>query len=65
MYAFNNLLIETLNRKYPNFENEKFRTIYVSVGSVQSRVRKMKPVEKEMLYNNGVKAVTEFFDNRE
>ncbi|MEO6719735.1 MAG: patatin-like phospholipase family protein [Ferruginibacter sp.] len=65
IYAFNNLVIETLNRKYPNLENEKFRTIYVSVGSVQSRVRKMKPTEKEMLYNNGVRAVTEFFSTKE
>ena len=65
LYAFNNLLIETLNRKYPNLENEKFRTIYVSVGSVQPRVRKMKADEKKMLYNNGVKAVTDFFDKRE
>ncbi len=62
IHAFNNLVIETLNRKYPNLENEKDRTIYVSYGVIHSRVRKMKPVEKEMLYNNGVEAVNEFFN---
>jgi NTE family protein len=60
IHAFNNLVIETLNRKYPNLENEKDRTIYVSYGSINSRVRKMNPAEKEMLYNNGVKAATDF-----
>lgn len=65
IHAFNNLVIETLNRKYPDRENEKDRTIYVSYGSIASRVRKMKPAEKEMLYNNGVKAATDFFDSKE
>lgn len=60
VHAFNNLIIVTLNRKFPNRENEKDRTIYISYGSIQARVRKMKPVEKEILYNNGVKAVTDF-----
>jgi len=59
--AFNNLIMERLNRKYPNLENERGRTIYVSYGTIFSRVRKMKPAEKEMLYNNGVKAVNDFF----
>lgn len=60
IHAFNNLVLETLNRKYPTLENEKKRTIYVSYGSIKSKVRKMKPAEKEILYNNGVKAVVEF-----
>jgi len=60
IHAFNNLVIETLNRKYPNLENEQNRTIHISYGSIKARVRKMKPAEKEMLYNNGVKAATEF-----
>jgi NTE family protein len=64
MLAFNNLVLETLNRKYPNRENEKDRTIYVSYGSIPATVRKMKPAEKEMLYNNGVKAVNDFFDSK-
>lgn len=62
VHAFNNLIIETLNRKYPNLENEKDRTIHVSYGSIQSRVRKMKPAEKEILYNNGVRAVSDFLN---
>ncbi|MBC7889970.1 MAG: patatin-like phospholipase family protein [Ferruginibacter sp.] len=64
IHAFNNLVIETLNRKYPNLENEKKRTIYVSYGSIRSRVRKMKPAEKEMLYNNGVQAATDFLNSK-
>lgn len=64
LHAFNNLLIETLNRKYPNLENEKGRTIYISYGYIRSRVRKMKPEEKEMLYNNGVKAANDFLKSK-
>ena len=61
IHAFNNLIMETLNRnKYPNLENEKDRTIYVSYGTIRAKVRKMKPAEKEFLYNNGAKAVSEF-----
>src|SRR6202008_3206092 len=30
LFAFANLLMETLSRKYPGLENEKGRTIYVS-----------------------------------
>ena len=60
IYAFNNLVIETLNSKYPNRENEYARTIYISYGTIRSTVRKMKPVEKELLYNNGVNAVKDF-----
>jgi NTE family protein len=63
--AFNNLIIETLNRKYPNLENEKDRTIYVSYGTIHARVRKMKPSEKEMLYNNGVKAAADFLNSKQ
>ena len=62
VHAFNNLMIETLNRKYPGLENEKDRTIHISYGAIQSRVRKMKPAEKEMLFNNGVRAVSEFLN---
>ncbi len=59
--AFNNLVLETLNRKYPDLENEKNRTIYISYGTINGKVRKMKPEEKEMLFNNGINAVNEFF----
>lgn len=61
--AFSNLMIETLNRKYPNLENEKERTIYVSTGTINPKVRKMKAEEKKLLYNNGVTAALKFFSN--
>lgn len=59
--AFSNLLMETLARKYPDLENEKGRTIYVSYGNITSKVRRMKVEEKRLLYNNGVKAAADFF----
>jgi NTE family protein len=58
--AFSNLMIETLNRKYPNLENERGRTIYVSYGNISSKVRKMKAEEKKLLYDNGVAAALNF-----
>ena len=60
MHAFNTLVLETLNQKYPNREDEKGRTIYISYGTVPATVRKMTPAEKEMLFNNGVAAVSDF-----
>lgn len=62
--AFSNLMIETLNRKYPNLENERGRTIYVSYGTISPKVRKMKPEEKKLLYDNGVKAALHFFSGK-
>jgi NTE family protein len=59
--AFTNLLMETLSRKYPNLENERGRTIYVSQGNISSRVKKTKEQDKLLLYENGVKAANEFF----
>lgn len=58
--AFNNLVIETLNVKYPARENEKNRTIYISYGTVSARIHKMKNAEKEMLFNNGMQAAADF-----
>lgn len=60
--AFSNLMIETLNRKYPDLENERGRTIYVSYGNINSKVRKMKAEEKQLLFNNGVKAAINFLN---
>ncbi len=60
MHAFNTLVLETLNQRYPNREDEKGRTIYISYGTVPATVRKMTPAEKEMLFNNGVAGVTDF-----
>jgi NTE family protein len=59
--AFSNLLIETLNRKYPGLENEKGRTIYVSQGNISSQIKRTKYQDKLMLYNNGVAAANNFF----
>jgi hypothetical protein len=64
IHAFNNLVIETLNRKYPNLENEKNRTIYVSYGTIRPNVRKMRPAEKELLFSNGVNAVADFLHSK-
>lgn len=59
--AFSNLLIETLNRKYPGLENEKGRTIYVSQGNISSQIKKTKYQDKMLLYTNGVNAANNFF----
>lgn len=61
LLAFANLLMETLSRKYPNLENERGRTIYVSQGNIFSRIKKTKQQDKLLLYDNGVKAANDFF----
>ncbi len=61
MSAFSNLLMESLSRKYPGLANEKGRTIYVSQGSISSKIRKTKEQDKLLLYDNGVKAAQDFF----
>lgn len=60
--AFSNLLMESLSRKYPGLSNEKGRTIYVSQGSISSKIRKTKEQDKLLLYENGVKAANTFFN---
>ncbi len=62
--AFSNLLMETLNRKYPGLENEKGRTIYVSQGDISSQIRRTKYQDKMLLYNNGVMAANNFFKGK-
>lgn len=64
LFAFANLLMETLSRKYPGLENEKGRTIYVSQGAIFSRIKKTKQQDKLLLYDNGVKAATDFFTEK-
>lgn len=59
--AFSNLLMETLSRKYPDLENEKGRTIYVSQGNMSSIIKKTKQQDRMLLYNNGVTAANNFF----
>lgn len=61
LYAFVNLLMETLSRKYPGLENETGRTIYVSQGNIFSIIKKTKQQDKLLLYTNGVNAANDFF----
>jgi NTE family protein len=62
--AFSNLLIETLNRKYPGLENEKGRTIYVSQGNISSQIKRTRARDKMTLYHNGVNAANDFFRSK-
>jgi NTE family protein len=62
LFAFSNLLMEQLSRKYPGLENERGRTIYVSQGKVFSRIKKTSQQDKQLLYENGVKAANAFFE---
>jgi NTE family protein len=59
--AFSNLLMETLSRKYPGLENERGRTIYVNQGDISPKIKKTKPQDKLLLFENGVKAANDFF----
>jgi NTE family protein len=63
MGAFTNLTMETMARKYPGLQNEMGRSIYISYGNVNPKIRKMSDEDKQMLYDNGVKGATQFFDN--
>ena len=63
LFAFSNLLMEQLSRKYPGLENERGRTIYVSQGKVFSRIKKTSQQDKLLLYENGVKAANAFFEH--
>jgi NTE family protein len=58
--AFSNLMLETLSRKYPGLENEKGRTIYVSQGNISAQIKKTNQQDKLLLYENGVRATTNF-----
>lgn len=60
--AVMNLLVETLNRRSPDLENERGRTIYISYGNVGGKPRKVSLKEKEELYNNGLSAANKFFN---
>jgi NTE family protein len=62
--AFGNLIMETINRRYPGLENEKGRTIYVSQGNGSPKIKKTKKQDKLLLYENGVIAANEFLLNK-
>jgi NTE family protein len=57
--ALYNLTIETLNRKTP-MEGELSRTIYISTAGMNPRVRKINRARKELLYESGKRAATDF-----
>jgi NTE family protein len=61
--AFVNLNMEGMNRRFPNLENERGRTIYVSDGNLSPRIRKLKLSERQLLYNNGRAGALLFFNN--
>ncbi len=54
--------METLGRNYPGLKNEKGRTIYISYGINNPRIKKMSAKNKRMLYDNGVKGASNFFE---
>jgi NTE family protein len=61
--ALYNLVIESLNRPVSK-EIEKERTIYISTGNLNPRVRKMSSAQKELLFTNGQKGVEQFLQRR-
>lgn len=64
MSAFTNLTMEAMGRKYPGLRDELGRSIYISYGNVNPRIKKMKDETKQLLYDNGVKGATQFFQNK-
>lgn len=62
MIAFSNLVMETLGRNYPGLKNEKGRTIYISYGINNPRIKKMSTKNKRLLYDNGVNGARQFFE---
>jgi NTE family protein len=65
MSAFGNLMMETMERKYPGLENEKGRTIFISYGNIKSKIKKISDKNKRMLFENGVAGVKQFFNLKE
>jgi len=56
--AFYNLMLEGMNSPTPD---EATRTIYISTGNINPRVRKISRQQKQLLYDNGKNAATKFF----
>jgi NTE family protein len=56
--AFYNIILENLN-KLPD-STEMLRTIYISTGNINPRVRKISNYNKQLLYANGKDAVEAF-----
>ncbi len=62
LMAFANLMVEKLARNYPNLENEKGRSIYISDGNFSPRIKKLPKKTKDALYENGVRGAEEYFN---
>jgi NTE family protein len=63
MSAFGNLMMETMQRQYPNLENEKGRTVYISDGKISAKIKKISFEKKRLLFDNGVQGTMLFFNN--
>lgn len=63
-FALTNLMMETLNRRYPNLENEKGRTIYINQGSITAKIKNISEIEKNQMFINGQEAVMLFFESK-
>jgi NTE family protein len=62
MGAFGNLMMETMARQYPNLDNEKGRTVFVSDGNISAKIKKISYEKKRLLFENGVKGTVIFFE---
>jgi NTE family protein len=58
--ALYNIVIENLNRSLP-YEEEKRKTIYINTNNISPKVRKITREQKQLLYDNGMEAVSNFF----
>lgn len=61
-FALSNLMMETLNRRYPNLENEQGRTIYINQGNMKVKIKQLSNEEMNSMFNNGAEAVKNFFE---
>jgi NTE family protein len=61
--ALYNIVLEQLNQA-TSYTGERSRTIYISTGNVQPRVKKMPKAQKDLLYNNGKKAAEQFLQSQ-
>lgn len=58
--ALYNIVIENLNRKQ-SFQNEQYRTVYISTYNISPKVRKISVYQKQLLYDSGKEAAERFF----
>jgi len=54
--SFYNIAFETLNGA-GNLQAERGRTVYISTGHISPRIKRISPQQKQLLYQNGYKAV--------